>query len=547
MANMFEKPIAAKPMSEFAALPLAFINRLQQQKEAKSLANEASLDKVTNSFLGTHSLSGDAEEHKEIISGYQQRVDDIASNAGDDYSNVRGLVDDLRRDVSRDLRLKSINSNFNSAMKNLQENQKLLQDKKIGRAGYEQTLRNISNFKTKDDGTGAWTSYAPYTAANIVDSKAYLSDQADQIREKYSEDGQKYIAPEQVRQSLMFSMRSNPEVGRSMEENFNSMYNGPAEDRAASLAAYKQSMLESVVSDSEYRSADKAASITETGGVVGGHIIGNVALDPGGFTGHEGGSMSAIKDILRLGDDKFRAWRLGEDGANVIKHLEKTNGKMPEDYGKAVKWLEEAANKTYVGRVVTEPMTRDEVAGYMTPEGQIISAGLIKDRDGHILDAGEKAELQISNKDKSKKARIIGRLGGKTDLRGYVAFQGADNKYYFIEPTDLKTLNDPEYKMTKLTSALRSPTGNQEISLDSSLSTKDKNGNALLVQSGKYTVKADPSDRPTDKGSKDNTQRLLIYDPNGVLRYTSDVITEKTARGTSTRRYFQPYTPNKEE
>ena len=101
--SLFDKPIAAKPMSEFVALPLQFIDRTIQRRQAKYDKAQAEIDEIESDFVKSNALPGDAARAREIKDKYHAEIEAMAEAAGEDYSQIAAPMSRLSRRIKRDL------------------------------------------------------------------------------------------------------------------------------------------------------------------------------------------------------------------------------------------------------------------------------------------------------------------------------------------------------------------------------------------------------------------------------------------------------------
>ena len=298
MANLFEKPVAANPVSTFSQLPLQFINQLEQQNEAKNDKAQQMISMIDDTLLGTKALSGDAGRHREIIEGYNTQLDAIVASAGGDYGSVRGELDNLkykiRKDLSSNGELGSINAAFKGGIASREDLFKRHQDKKISYAGLQEGLSKLASHKTTQNEAGQWSSFSGYNPSNVSDVVSALQGQADEIVKKVDNDGQAYRSSKDIQKSLATYMQSNPDMDRAIMENFKLNYKGEPSQANDEFKQYRANLIKSVSNDKSYQERTSAA---DGGGSMVGKAWHNIKLGDGGISAYKGGSADALSGI----------------------------------------------------------------------------------------------------------------------------------------------------------------------------------------------------------------------------------------------------------
>jgi hypothetical protein len=539
--NMFEKPIAANPISQFSTLPLQFINQLQQQKAQKEVSMIAMEDEISNSLMGTSALPGDAKRHQEIIGGLESELDVIASNAGD-YSEIQGKLQSIKRKVYREMRngeLGSINNNFKAAASNREEQMKNFRAGKASKAGITLSMQGANTHVTTRDEFGQWSSFRPYQPSTVTDFYGELTKSAKDIQEQYDEMGQGMKSNEAILSNLTAKLVAKPEIESAMKENFNLQYT-PKEDinKQQSYLLYKNEMLSRIVKDQAFQ---KISESEAGSGNTGGLILDNFKVDGGGSSSMKGGTVPWLREVGKdwLGLDstgEFDKWKNSEKGKFEIKHLQQLTGTtMPKDHTDAVSWYEDNMQSNLTTSISTSKVPANLKYSIINKKGFINVNSIIKNRNGEAI-SEDFIQNNIAGSDKDgRTAQVFAIANEGTGVSGEYVIIGKDGEQYLMEPRDAKTLTSAKYMNSKIfdvqSSSVRS--GIKNVTLSSNLNATDNNGNDIVLDAGQYEVRNE-----TDK--KGNSQGVKLYQDGkpmyaGVKRQntdgTSNIIYVKLSNG----------------
>jgi len=471
--NLFERPIAANPISQFSALPLQFINQLNQQKEQKEARMYAMEDEISKSLMGTHALPGDAKRHQEIISGLEEKLDTIASSPGD-YSEIEGKLRSIKREVGTSMRtgeLGSINSNYGIGVKNREEQLKNYRAEKSNKAGMTMSLQSTANHVTTKNEFGQWSTLRPYQPTTIVDFQKELTSSVKDIHEQYDENGDGLKSDDMIIEHLQAKLTARPELESAIKENFNVMYT-PQEGltKQQSYDIYKSKTLATVVGEQSYQ---KLSGTGISGGNTGGLVIDGFALDTGSASSMKGGTFpwlrEGVSDVFGVDSTKeFDDWKSSNKGSFEIKHMQnKTNTKMPEDHSEAVAWYEKHKTNSKTTSISTTRIPPNLKYSIINKKGFFSVQSRITRRDGSVVDA-DFVKKNIEGEIKGGRTAEMFSIADKgSGAYGKYLITGKDGEQYLMEPRDLKTLTDPTYVHNKIMDVQSDAnmTGRKEIQL----------------------------------------------------------------------------------
>lgn len=494
--NIFDKPLAANPISEFAALPLQFINRLQQQKKQEKYQSMELAGKLEDTLFGTKALPGDSKRHQEILKSFDAEIDNIVNNAGENYEDVNAQLFKVKGRMKKELlqgELGAINGAYTTAAKSRANNMKLYQDKKIQKAGLDMELRNMASHRTQQDEYGNWNSYNSYTPSNMTNPKKFLSDAVDEINKKYDSDGQENIGQDIIIGNLSQTMQTNPEVNNALKENFLATYGGSKDPKevAKNFQAYKSSLLRSIVADKTYKK--KTVNANDVGNM-GPKIIKNFKISSNGSS-LKGGSSSGLRQFIEdttglEATKEFKDYLKSSRGAHEVKSLVATTGvPFPTTHRARVAYIEKYASGSNVTDLHTIPLTQNQQASIIDNKGFLKENVSIIDQNGKKLQASEIEDLQGS-KD-GRVTRVLRRVT-EGEYAGYLHMIDKEGRDLLVEPTDTGTLFSSSFNHNRIMAVAdprRTPTRTRDVDVKQSFDAIDVNGKVSSIPKGNYQVR----------------------------------------------------------
>jgi hypothetical protein len=517
MANMFEKPIAANPISTFAALPLQFMQRAIDVKQQRYDQAKADIEQREDDLLQTHALQGDTAEHQELLQGYHQKIEDIAESSGGDLSQVQGQLDRLKTSMKRDMnygKLGAMNTAYASAIAEKGNLDKLYQAGKIQKSGYDLGMRQISQHKTVLDeaGTG-YNTFQRYNPSSETDAIGKLNASVDEITAKYDQQGQKFVNQDLIKKNLSTAFEQNPELVNSMRENFLANYSGktPGED----FTKYFDKAVSTVISNKQYQQkVDASKRVNGQGDIVRGREWGNINIpNAQGQTAFKGGTMPFIKEMLSKvgmagGTEEFKKYVDSDQGQKEIKYMNK-NSDTPfptkGSHTQQVAWIEENALKPVSGKVISVPVPETMINGIISKQGALLTRGAIMDESGAVIDPTKVGDLQPAKSGENPTV-VSGIVGPDSALPyGTIILTSKDGRTYYQENTDTEILGSKEYAESLLNSVKVTNTGSKPVTL--SRTVYDKTTGTELIAAGKYLTEFNQ-----------NT-RIVSVTQNGKLKY----------------------------
>lgn len=468
MANLFEKPIAASPLSSFSALPLGYIDQAMERKTQKFNAAKAEIEAQEDSLLGLRYLSGDAKRHHEIQQGLDEELDSIVESANGDYSNIESSLDRFSRKLKQEINYGELGAQqraYNAAMKMKEAEDKKLSEGKSSEEGYKKFLDSIGQHQTKQLDDGNFSQFQGYSASTIVDPIKAIQDGADEIVAKYDEEGMKNITSDVIKKNIMNKLAGNSNIVKALQERIHG--------KNTDINSYINSVVDGVVSDKQFY---EKAKITGANGSAKGRTEGMVLHNVGqpehvkGQLGYTGGSNAYLKDLGKelFGRDAWKThddWVESDAGKARIEFMEwKTGTKMPSDPHGQRDWLVENAGEQKTSRIYSRGATATEQAA-VTNEGVFKNQeAAIRDITGRILDADEVDEIQgstTSSGGQGKKTTFVASVisSGGMYPPGTKVIVSHNGETYFQEPSDPKLLKSVEYNLSLLDMAKSSNTG----------------------------------------------------------------------------------------
>lgn len=493
MANLFEKPIAANPMSSFSALPLGFIDQALERRTKNFHAAKAEVEAQEDSLLKLRYLTGDAKRHHEIQKQYDDELDSIVESANGDYSNITTALDGFSRRLKQEVAYGELGAQqqaFNSAMKMKEAEDKKLSSGKSSEEGYAKFLDSIAQHKTQALEDGTYTPFRGYSSSTIVDPIKAIQDGVDEIVAKYDEEGMKNVTSDVIKKNIMNKLAGNSNIVKALQERVHG--------KNTNINDYINSVVDGVVSDKQYY---EKAKITGSNGAAKGRTEGMVLHDVGqpqhvsGAFDYTGGSNAYLKDLGKnlFGRDAWKThddWVESPEGQARIEFMEwKTGTKMPSDPHGQRDWLVENAGQQKTSKVFSRGASATEQAA-VTNEGIFRNQeAAVRDITGRILSAEEIDEIQgstTSANGEGKKTTFVSSVvsSGGMHPPGTKVIVSHNGETYFQEPSDPKLLKSVDYNLALIEMAKSSNTGVMNITTHGAIGSK--------MPPGRYTVEYMP-------------------------------------------------------
>lgn len=516
MPNMFEKPIAANPMSQFVALPLDYLDKSLQRKQAAYDENKNITAAVEDELLKTNALTGDVARQQAILGEYDTKINDIVEQAGGDYSRISGQLDSLKRDMSKELaygELGSINKSYNKAMAQKADLDKRYADKKIGAAGLGLAEQAMGKYQTTQGENGQWSTYGGYSPSNIVDPVAELQKSVKEIHAKYDEEGVEYVDNATIQDNVLNKAISNPEIMKSLGENFK--YSNPGKTDK-DFEEYVNQVVGRIVQDRAYKkdtakNIDKRTNMLMPGTTYQDFQQPETIQGKSAMVGANAAPVRAFGEWLGADSltEDFNTFINSEEGVRSIDYMEKKTGtKMPSDYLGRVNWYEDNASAAQKSSIVTKPIDPNVAKYAMTPNGAFNYTTAIRGRNGKILSAEQRKELEGKSAD-GNATRITGVVdAGGEYVSGSYTILGKDGEVYVQEPGDPITLGSQKFNLEQINSAASTNTGRKNIKVMGDI-TDTKTGEVQIPR-GDYEAVHDINDGDIDlyrNGTKLYTKR----------------------------------------
>ena len=501
MPNLFEKPIAANPMSEFVALPLQFIDQTIQRRQAKYDKARADQDAMEDTLYGSKFLPGDSERNLAIREGYEKQMDEIVESVGGDYSQVSGRLDGLKRRIKQDLQYGELGAqgkNYAAAMKHRETQEGLYQASKIQKSGLDLALSGISSHRTTPNEKGGFSSYSGYSPSNIVNPVKTISDMVDEINIKYDQEGQGYISPDLVMNNISNTLSTMPDVTRSLREVFESGYSGKPEDKTEAFKKFYASTIKNIIETKQYEKVNTPAQ-GGTGGkgaITPGFVLPNFQMpNISGEMGIKGGSIPLgrkwVKDLLGLDSTaEFTKSINTKDSQERIRYMEKKfNSTFPTNPYDQQQWLEEHMTKGAVRPMVTRQATNAELGQFMTKDGQLKNPRVgLYGENGEPLSDDEMKDF-IGKKEDGSVARVLGIVSsGGQHAPGSIIVSGKNGAVAVQPPSTVDVLTSPDHALWSINKVKGTHTGKTSIKLDYPLygSEEGEDGKPLQIPEGHY-------------------------------------------------------------
>jgi len=495
MANAFETPMAANPISQFAQLPLEFIDKSIQRRQDKFDVNKAKMEEQQSLYDKVQARNVDKARKNELVAEYEKAFDNAVERVGGDYSRIGGELDVLKRKFKEDIstgELGAINKNYQSVLQDRAHLKELYEKGKIGYSGYQTGVMKGADFgATQQDKYGDWNSFTGYTPSSVTDPMKLLSDSADEIVARYTNKGMKNIDPKRVANNVYTKLKENPAALQAMRENYN------VSNSDLSFTEYVSKTVQQIASDKSY--AEKAKSLSGAKGAdAQAAAFGDMNTDefqmtaPGNIQTMKGGTVPGLREAgAAMGFDtfkEFKDWTSSQEGKREIEYMEKRTGtKMPTDPYEAQEWVQNAYNNPTKSELQMKHVPKGVASRIVSDSGNLKTRGRVYDRAGNVVE--DLSGIVGKDKESGNKAEVIGIVdeGGSYPYGSYIIL-GKDGETYIQEPSHTEAFEDPRYITSSIRSAQFSPTGRKTITLP-----RNAKSNGMVVPAGEYIVQHVPN------------------------------------------------------
>ena len=522
MANLFEKPIAANPMSTFAQMPLQYMQASLDRRTKQYYDSKAEVEAQENSLLGLKYLSGDAQRHHELQQQFSDELEQIVENADGDYSNIQHAMDGFTRKLKQEVNygeLAAQQGAYASAMKMKEIEGKKLSDGKSSEEGYAKFMDSISRHQTKNNLDGTFSQFQGYSSSTINNPLKRIQDGVDEVVKNWDEDGMETRTPDRVISNIMNQISGDTGLQKALSERIYGKVD--ADGNPLKFGDYVQNLVKGVVSDKAYY--EKATMKDQYGNNMAkmpGMVLKNVGMpnNPTGDTGYTGGSSPILKDFTAiLGRDSWKEHKSSIASENVqrrIKYIEgKTGDSFPqEDITAQREWLEKYATGGLTGEVTAKGPSKAEML-LINSRGQLNNTdAAITDMQGNRLKADEVRAIQGTSKDQdggNKVSYVSGVVtSGGMHPPGTVVMTSHNGENYFIEPSDPLIINSPDYSSKLINMASSTKTGKLHTTTRAAIGD---------IPPGSYEVEHVPM--LNSNGRLDYSSQTYNLYQNGKLKY----------------------------
>lgn len=527
MANLFEKPIAANPMSTFSALPLEFIDQAMQRKQLTHDKAKQEVDSQADSLLKLQYLSGDAERHHELQAQYEEKLNTIIESAGNDYSKILPQIERFSRDLKYEINYGELGAQQNAfnaamAMKKIEDDK--LSDGKSSEEGYNMFLKSISSHKTQQLEDGNFSDFRGYSASTIADPIKFLRSSANEVVPKYDENGMQYRSRDLIKDNLRNTTSADTNLVKALNERIQGKVD--KDGNPIKLEDYMESVFEGVVADKEFYEVKEKTEAEKQKRDNGGsdfpgaviHRVGQPKTVHGELK-YSGGSSPLLKDLTALvGVDSWAEHNAvinKESTKRRIKYIEnKTNTKFPSTPKEQRDWIIKNMGQDKVGEISTRGAT-DVEAKAISDKGQLTPGAAnsaVYDMSGEPLDGEQIKKIQGSSKDTSgnNKTSFISNVvtNGGMHPPGTLVMTSHNGETYFIEPSDPVVINSPRYNDALINMASKTNTGVKTVTLRSFVD---------VIPMGTYEVEHAPTKTSQDTYNLYQNGKLVYrkYTVNG--------------------------------
>ena len=479
MANLFEKPIAANPMSEFVALPMDFIERSLNNRQARFDAAKADIEAEETSLLGLKFLPGDRERHMELQGGLESELDAIVDAADGDYSMVQSSLDRWKRKARQEIthgELGAQQRNYTSAMADHEVLRKRQLEGKTKDVGMAMFNKSMQEHTTTPTDSGGYSSFNGYNPSSVLDPFGELNKTAQDVVADSNARGEKGRSRDRILSAVYTRLKTDPQVEKALKEEY------AGTDQKMSYTEYRAQVVEGVVSAKEYQ--DKSKPSTSNGEFASFTEVGvQRSQRSKGTNTSQGYAMINAKKFIGA-DNEAKEFANSKEGKRLIEALEyRTGRKAPVGNTVAMsRYIEEAFAENKLEDVPIDGTTAPKHSNLVDSKGNLTQ------RAAHIEDdSGAVIRPEDIEGDEKYPPVVIGTVGAGERF-GQVVL--ATNKgTVYVENTSDEFLRSTPYQLNQL-DMIR-----QSVSLEGEVSLK---GIPKVLPSGNYTVRYNPKNKETE-------------------------------------------------
>jgi hypothetical protein len=490
MANLFEKPIAANPISEFAGLPLQFLAQAERQKTEDKMNSLKMTGMAQENLLQMKALSGDVPRLNEIVGKYEKRIDEASGNSPE---NAALETQKLMNEIRSNRELRAINSNYTTGTASLSSANDRYIAGKASKSGVTLSQMTANQFKTTQDEFGNYSTFKGYTPSNVPDVLGELTNILKDTATQYNEEGMKFKGKESMLSTLTANMQARPELEQSLNESFSVSYQEkPGVSRRDAYLNYRSAFLNKVVGDQSFKEVKQAAA--GEGDYSGDLVMSGFQYNAAGaLSDYAGGTASSLRGLIAKAGfnstKKFTDFLGTSTGKFEIKSLEDASGvPFPKEYSDQVAYIEKHSSNPKVENIITEKVEKGLANSIINNKGYIKIRGQIKDQSGNIMDDNFVREnIEGSTKD-GLSAQVVRRIKKGSGREGDYIIHGKDNQMYTMEARDFETISSPKYihrKIAAVSDRAAYPTGRKTTKITTPFVVSGGE-NGAMIQPGVY-------------------------------------------------------------
>jgi len=523
MANPFEKPLQYNPQSTFVGLPLELMANQVARRQQDYDRNKAALGGLEDQLLSIDVAQGDVQRRDELIAKYEDRINDYVSSSNGDYSGATGIVDQLVREVGRDVKFGELGKMANNKAAMGAYSTQLADDHregKVSEAAYSLGMESLQGFQTTQGEDGRFSAFQGYQYTKPYELRETMTKIGKDIAEQHNSQGMKTKTSLRVIKALKSAYSNDPAMRRAFMEDFKAFGSvdkdlitklveeeGKTQEQAQQMAfalgleSYAGKQMSQIANEQAYEEVAKRT---------GGSVLQSAMTLKGvqnafgsGQLSYKEGSMSFLKgatdSIIGIGLEGHNEFVESDEGKRLISRLEPQLGDFPSEYQDQVDWFENAGELNRTMDVTLVPLKSDP-SRFVDDNGVLLNnRSAIRDGDtGQLLDADQIADLSKVNEDApERKLSAHSRVQGGP-YHGFLALTDGNGKFYYQEPSDPAILNSPTYTLNMLNRASKSSTGMTRGVI--------RNVEALNIPPGNYDITETVSDGEYSEYIVDNGQ-----------------------------------------
>jgi hypothetical protein len=459
MANLFETPVAANPMSEFVGLPLDFIQKTMERRQSKYDTAKADIEAQEESLLGLKFLPGDRDRHMEIQGQYDARLDKMIEDAGGDYSTIQGSLDRYKRDLNRETKFGELGaqgSAYASAMGKSKKLDDMLTEGKVSEGGMAKFQQSMQSHKTTQNSAGGFNSFSGYTPSSEMNPLKIVHDTVDEINAEFNQSGMKGVNKDRIMNAINNLRLTNPNIDKALLEQYSTQGHDPTK---VSPKDYIDTVISGVVDAKQYQ--EQMKDQTGQGGNFADTTIQGVQM-PESSKGNmkmKGNSMAWLKEQFGA-TTEADTFMKSQDGIELKKALESRMGTpMPQGHAARAAWIEEASSKDRTQDV--------QISGDISQvKGTVINGQLMNPEAYRVNMSGQpvSAEYVMEGTKGEMKVRTRG-IVTKGPYKGYIALVTPKGETIFEENANPEVLGSKDYILNQIDQVKHTLTHNKTVDL----------------------------------------------------------------------------------